>query len=438
MSRGTVFQRHTRKCPRAEDGSYLSHKCHGKWTFHLSAGSARDGTRKQFTKGGFATKADALAALRELVMREDAGLGEAYRMTVGEYLEEWLSGKRSLRETTRRSYRSHIDRYLRPNIGHLKLVDLRPHHVEAMYRSISDAAPERRVTLLRVHATLRSALNLAVKRRLIPWNPSLHVELPRAHAHTITVWTPEQVAVFLSASKTDRLYALYHLVAFTGLRRGEVAGLRWKDLDLDRGLLRVAQQLQLLGGELSFVPPKTRSGLRTVTLDQGTVLVLKQHLRRQQEERLVWAEAYREHDLVFAWEDGAPLTPDHIFRRFQRLAAAAKLPRIRLHDLRHTSASLALAAGVPMKVVSDRLGHSSTTITADLYTHVVPAVARDAAEAIAGIVPKQDQEAIASALLAQSPPPKLRRGASTRKHAGHRGAPPGTRTPDPLIKSQLL
>ena len=448
MKRGSVYQRHTRACPRAPDGSIRPHKCHGPWAFHVEAGRLSNGRRRQISRSGFPTKSAALTALRGVLDREDSGLGEAHRLTVADYLDQWLAGKRALRDTTRRAYETHIKLYLRPHLGSQRLVDLRPHHIDRMYAAILGDAERGELkpsTLRRIHATLRSALNTAVKRRLIPWNPALHVELPQDEAYTITVWTPEQVGHFLDTSAGDRLYALYHLVAFTGLRRGEVAGLRWCDVDLDVGYLRVAQQLILLDDQVRFVPPKTRSGVRTVSLDAATVEVLRAHRDSQQAERDEWADGYRDLDLAFAWEDGSPLTPDHIYRRFQRLTRDAGLPPIRLHDLRHTSASLALAAGVPMKVVSDRLGHSSTTITADLYTHVVPAVAREAADLIAGVVPRRqatDESKIPSAFLAQDPQPKRRHGGWKRKSPGQAGrstgAPPGTRTPNPRIKSPLL
>lgn len=224
---------------------------------------------------------------------------------------------------------------------------------------------------------------------MIPWNPALHVELPSADKPSTGVWTPEQLGAFLDYIAEDRLYAFFHLVALLGLRRGEALGLRWSDVDLDAGVLRVAQQLVETANGLLLKPPKTRRGLRAVPLDAETVTVLRRHHLRQLTEKAAWGKAWHQGDLVFARENGEWLRPEYVSHLFPRLTRDAGLDRIRLHDLRHTSASLALSAGVPMKVVSDRLGHSSTAITADLYTHVSPVLAQDAADRIAAAVPRR-------------------------------------------------
>ena len=443
--RGTVFQRHVRRCPRDADGRIQPHKCHGPWAYAVDVQRGVGGRRRQLTKSGFATKAAAAAALRQVLDRDESGLAEADRMTVRDYLETWLAGKRALRATTQRSYRIHLDRYLLPYLGHLRLIELRPHHLDVMYDEITRTGRLSAASVRRIHATLRSALNTAVKRRLIPWNPALHIELESPKRVPVTVWTSEQVGRYLAVASDDRLHALYHLVAMAGLRRGEVLGLRLADVDLDRSLLHVSQQLIEIDGKPTFAPPKTRSGIRTVPLDPWTVDVIRKHLDRRTAEREAWGEAWNESGLLFTFEDGTPLRPDYIYRHFRRLARAAGLPPIRLHDLRHTSATLALAAGVPMKVVSDRLGHSTTTITADLYTHVTPTVARDAADKIADLVrPHTEAEPVAvepadvSALLAQRPFPRRRTGGWRRKSPGQRRGPPGDRTQNPRIKSPLL
>jgi len=202
------------------------------------------------------------------------------------------------------------------------------------------------------------------------------------------VRSPDELEKFLDVHAGHRLYALFHLIAVAGLRRGEALGLAWDSADLDLRVLRVRQQLLDSPGGPTFGPPKTRSGERAVPLDAATVEVLREH-REQQDKEAEAAKAagvWTPSGLVFTREDGRCLRPDAISHEFQRMIATAELPAIRLHDLRHTSASLALAAGVPMKVVSARLGHSSLTITADLYTHVSPAVAFDAADRIGGLV----------------------------------------------------
>lgn len=385
------MQRHGRRCPRDAAGKLKPHKCRGTWAYALELERFADGHRRQVSKAGFRTRRAAEEALREVLSREDLEIEHTHGLKTGDYLRQWLDSKRSLRPTTRRSYEIHLRLYLIPQLGHVRLADLRPQHLDRLYAALA-IAPDGRVraaaTVRRVHATLRSALNSAVKRRLIAWHPALHVELPVAERSRATVWTPIQVATFLEAHAEHRLYALFHLIAVAGLRRGEGLGLRWEDVDLDRRFIRVQQQLLEAGGRLSFGPPKTGSGVRTVPLDAATVRVLREHQDQQiaEETRAGTLGLWTSTGLVFTHADGRCVHPDWVTRHFQRMAESAGLPRIRVHDLRHTSASLALAAGVPLKVVSARLGHSSLAITADLYTHVIPAVAYEAADQIGSLV----------------------------------------------------
>jgi integrase len=386
MKRGTVSQRHRADCPRAGEGGWLPHRCRGPWEFKVDLRRGPHAARRQVTRGGFATKREAQLALARHLDHERAGIDVANPVTVGEYLNQWLAGKRSLRPSTLKSYREHVELYLRPSLGDLALRDLSADHVDRLLACLAAGTRARQLspsTQRRVYATLRGALNAAVARRLLPFNPALNLELPREHRQGAVVWTPEQVGRFLQQTSKERVHALYHLAIVTGLRRGELTGLRWRDVDLDRGHLRVAQQIVQVGSALHVGPPKTRRGVRTVPLDGVTVAVLRDHRRRQQAERRSWGSAWVDSGLVFTREDGRPLSPEVISRRFKVAARRADVPVIRFHDLRHTSASLALAAGVAIKVVSDRLGHSTSGITADLYTHVTPAVAREAADAIA-------------------------------------------------------
>lgn len=409
MRRGSVFQRHSSKCPRAADGGYESHKCRGPWAYYVLAGRGPGGRRRQITRSGFATKRQAELALKDILGRESAEVAEIHRLTTGQYLEQWLVGKRSLRPTTVQSYASHIRLYLGPHLGHILLADLRPHHLDPMYAELlcDDRDRTRKAaTVRRIHATLRAALNTAVKRRLIPWNPALHIELPTSERVQTHVWTPEQLGTFLDHHLDHRLYALFHLVALTGMRRGEALGLRWSDVDLDKGMVRVVQQLLDTKGGPTFGPPKTRSGVRIVPIDEGTVQILRRHRRQQSVERLSAGQAWVNSGLCFTDPAGAPLRPDYVSKLFARMIRQANVPSIRLHDLRHTSASLALAAGIAMKVVSDRLGHSSMSITADLYTHVVPAVAREAADLLAASITRHRRTArgpMSSENLASAP-----------------------------------
>ncbi|WP_017623456.1 tyrosine-type recombinase/integrase [Nocardiopsis chromatogenes] len=374
-----------------------------------------------------------LPSLEEARRRIGAGTGVREEIpTVAAWLEEWLEGKKKLAEGTRKSYRGHIDHHIAPNIGWVRLDRLQVGHVQAMFEAIEEANEHirtcqasqdpqlqasvrgRRVvgisTKHRIRATLRSALSTAIARPDLPVqvNAASHVSLesaprPRpvvwsadrvAHYEAtgevpspVMVWTPEQTAVFLERAGRDRLYALWHLIAFKGLRRGEAVGLPWSAVRLGDGQIDIRQQVVLLGWETLTSTPKSLAGKRTITLDAETVRVLRAWKRRQAEERLATGEEWIDTGMVFTHHDGSGLHPGKVSETFSRIAAEAGLPPITLHGLRHGAASLSLAAGVDVKVVSSELGHSTTFFTQDTYQTVFPEVAREAAEATAAMVP---------------------------------------------------
>jgi integrase len=253
----------------------------------------------------------------------------------------------------------------------------------------------------------------------------------------VAVWTPAQTGAFLDHARGDRLYPLFHRVVFRGLRRGEAVGLRWTDVDLEGRTVTVTEQSVQLGWQTERSAPKTDSGARTaIALDADTAAVLRAHRDRQQLERKMWGQGWVSTGLVFTREDGSELHPATVTARFHRLVRDADLPPVRLHDLRHGAATLALAGGTHLKVVSEMLGHSSIGITADTYTSVLPEVARAAAETVARLVPRALRRDPAGPISAPSDPRNDAGLPSTRKKAQvKRGAPPGTRTPNPRIKS---
>jgi integrase len=195
-------------------------------------------------------------------------------------------------------------------------------------------------------------------------------------------WSAEQVRAFLANVADDRLAALWRLAATTRMRRGEILGLRWRDLALDGAVLSVAQARVRGTDGLTYGPPKTSASRRRVDLDAATVAALRAHRRRQTDERAI-LPIDRDQDLVFSRADGLPLDPDGVSGTFDRLQLRARLPHIRFHDLRHTMTSLMLANGAPAKVVQERLGHSSVMVTLDTYSHVAPGMQRDATDRLA-------------------------------------------------------
>jgi integrase len=404
VKHGSVSQRHMRTCPRAENGSYAPHRCRGSWQWVLEYGRDSTGRRLQTSKAGFPTKAAAQSDL-QIVVRTLMTDVNVTSLTVGEYLETWLTGKHALKPKTTALYRDMTTNYLVPNLGEVRLLELRAHHLDRMYSNIAlgrRGRPLSASTIRRVHAVLRSALNTAVKRRLIPYSPAEHIELAPENPKRAKPWTAEECQTFLRDIAEDRLANLYHLILVTGMRRGEAIGLRWEDLDLDGACLFVVQQITEVHGRSVVGTPKTKRGTRLVPIDNDTVAILRRHREMQDVERTAWGPAWNDAGLVFTREDGRPLRPEYATRHFQALAERSGLRAIRLHDLRHTNASLALEAGVEMKVVSERLGHSQISITADLYTHVNRGLGRAAAEQIARVL-KPTTETLPSAFLAQSP-----------------------------------
>jgi integrase len=202
----------------------------------------------------------------------------------------------------------------------------------------------------------------------------------------VGVWTAAQTAELLRQVRGHRLYALFHLIALRGLRRGEAAGLRWSDLDLGAGTLTVTGQLQQLGGRMAAGPPKSDAGRRVIALDKTTIAALREHRLRQQAERSAAGARWTQTGYVFTTKTGKPVGPDRMTRLFGKLVASSGLPPVTLHGLRHGAATLALAAGSDLKVVQDQLGHSTVVLTADTYTSVLPETARAAAEHTAALL----------------------------------------------------
>lgn len=220
----------------------------------------------------------------------------------------------------------------------------------------------------------------------VPRNIASKVKPPTVSKTKMRVWGADQLRAFLAQVRADRLYAAWYVACTTGMRRAEVLGLRWADVDLDAERLTVAQTATLVAGKIVFGPPKTEGSGRTMSVDPATIAVLRAHRKRQAEERLTWGSDYGGRDLLFAMENGDPINPETFSDMFGRHARVAGLPPIRVHDVRHSYATAALEAGIPAKVVSERLGHSGIAITLDRYSHVRPKLDEEAAETVANLI----------------------------------------------------
>jgi integrase len=304
--------------------------------------------------------------------------------TVAQYMERWLedSARGDLGHRAYHNYKLQIRRHISPAFGRLKFSKLTAAHIQSLYAAkLRDGLKPSSVRY--IHAVLHRALEQAVRFNLIPFNPASRVDPPKIRQEEIKPLDAEQARRFLHAARGDRFEALYVLSLTTGLRMGEALGLRWSDVDLDAGTLRVNRQVQRMrgGGGLVFSEPKNASR-RTLELPQRAVEALRSHRKRQFEEKLR-ATDYADSGLVFATGKGTPIDAQNIINRFFKpLLKRAELPNIRWHDLRHTYATLLLARGTHPTYVQKSLGHASVQLTLDRYSHWMPSMGRNTAEGI--------------------------------------------------------
>jgi integrase/predicted RNA-binding Zn-ribbon protein involved in translation (DUF1610 family) len=351
--------------------------------------------RRRETKGGYVTRRDAQAAMSKVAVavQEQSHVASS-RLTVRDYLtKEWLPAiEHTIRPTTYTSYVSHVECHILPALGSVQLQKLAPAQINALFAKLTLAGKRNgkgltALSVRHVHAVLHRSLKDAVRWGRLARNPADLADPPRvaAHAQELRTWSAEQLAAFLNSQRDDRLYALWHVLAMTGLRRGEALGLRWQDVDLEAGRLCVRRALIPEGSQVAVHEPKTAHGRRVVALDPQTVNVLRGQAARQLAEQAE-SEGWEDTGLVFTNEGGQALHPWGASRCFRKAVREAMLPDIRLHDLRHTHATLALQAGIHPKVVSERLGHATVAITLDTYSHAIPAMQEEAAVLIAGLV----------------------------------------------------
>ena len=318
--------------------------------------------------------ADALAA------REAGTLTHARGLTVGAFLDLWLEevAKPTVRHWTFKGYEVHVRLHLKPTLGRLPLARIEPAHIQRLLNEkLKAGLSPKSVRFIR--GTLRTALNQAVRWGYIPRNPAAMVDGPRVERYEIQPFSIEEASKFLAAAKGDRLQALYSVALTMGLRQGEALGLRWQDVDLERGTLQVNKQLQRIDSEFRLLEPKTQRSRRTLALPATIVRELRDHRVRQQRERETAPVGPAQPDLVFSRSDGVPLDGTVVTHQFHRLLDRAAIPQRRFHDLRHSCATLLLAQGVSPRVVMEILGHSQIALTMNTYTHVLPELKQDAA-----------------------------------------------------------
>ena len=395
------------------------------------------GKRRQKSQTVRGTKRDAERALREvLTSLEQGSYVKPNRVTIGELLRQWLREYASMNTTdrTQESYTSIVERHLIPGLGKISLIDLQAQNINSYYakkllegRADGKGGLSARSVVYH-HRILSKALDYAVKMGLVVRNVAKVVEPPRVARVTMKTLSPEEVSRFLDVARDTDYYVYFATLLYTGLRRGELLALRWRNLDLGSGKLSVVETAYRLGsGEYRIKEPKTPQSRRTVVLPPSLVALLKVYRFDQELLRIQLGIGLNADDFVFIRPDGSPINPSALTLAFRRIIKKAGLKDIRIHDLRHTHATLMLKAGIHPKVVSERLGHANIGITLDTYSHVLPGLQEAAAEKFDRIFKIDDNEnsdANVSKMLANS------------DDLGSR--PYRVRTCDTLIKSQVL
>jgi integrase len=334
---------------------------------------------------------DAERELTRLVAAaHDGTLVDPSKITVAEYLRQWLGGITDLAPKTLERYRELVERTIIPHLGATALQKLRPAQISDWHGALAKAGgrkgrPLSPSTVRHAHRVLNVALRRAASLELTPRNVVALVRPPKAETAEVEILTLEQIGQVLAALRDDDLYPIAAVALGSGTRRGELLALRWGDIDLESGQMRIERSLEETGKrQLRFKSPKTAHGRRTVSLPAMAIEALREHRRRHLEMRLALGLGGRpEPDaLVFAKPDGSPLPPDWLSGQWRRVVAAKKLPQVTFHALRHTHASTLLASGLDIVRVSRRLGHGSPAITLTVYSHLIRKTDADAADAI--------------------------------------------------------
>jgi integrase len=361
----------------------------GTWFFRVDLPPGPDGRRHQKRVGGFPTERAARKALAQARVDVDSGrLRHVPQKRVDGFVTEWLDAVTPNRKaSTAANYRILMEAYVLPRIGKMRLDRLSPADIQRLYTELRERGGKDGQTLSgtqvrNVHRVLHNALSYAERMGFVVRNPAHPVERPRDDTVERPVYTPDQVRAFLEAVAEDRQRALWVVAVTTGLRRGELAGLRWRDVSIDgeRPTLAVRTTRTLAGRAVVEYDPKSKSSRRVIVLDPYTVDRLRDHRVAMEAEAILREDRLSEY--VFADELGQPYHPRSLTRFLHQAQRRAGLPEITLHDLRHTAATVALLAGVHPKVVTERQGHSSTQITLDRYSHVVESMQEAAAAAI--------------------------------------------------------
>ena len=366
-----------------------------RWEGALTVGYTDNGNPKRVRVYG-KTRAEVAEKLNKLLLEHQRGtLVLPQRLTVAAFVEEWLKFKADqVRETTLAGYKSTLTRHALPRLGSLPLQKVQPLHLQRVYWEMLAEGLSPRMCRL-THTVIHNLFKQARRWELVARNPAEAADPPKGGTFRAQVWRGEEVLRFLAVAQTDRLYALWYLAVTTGMRRGELLGLRWEDVDWSKRSLTALRTLTVAEGKPVVSQPKTAKGRRRLHLSPEGIEVLKAHGKRQEAERAQMRTSglWRDTGYVFTSSVGTAIDPNNLKRGFVTLADTAGVPRIRIHDLRHSYASLAALRGVPAKVLSARLGHATVGFTMEVYQHLYDEQHEAAALSLHDLIRPQKLEA---------------------------------------------
>ncbi|TYP81164.1 tyrosine-type recombinase/integrase [Blastococcus xanthinilyticus] len=416
---------------RASNGESTIYKgADGRWHGYVSVGFTLAGKldRRHVSSK---SRGVVVAKVRELERKRDSGMiTETSTPTVAEWLEHWLTtiAPRRVRQRTLESYESAVRKHLVPGIGRHRLDRLRPEHLDQLYTALLGAGYSP-ATVLRHHRILSRALTVAVQRGHVPRNVAALVDPPaQRQSDLATALDLGEARAVLHAAAGVRNSARWTVALALGLRQSEALALQWKDIDLLTGTLTVRRSIhRVRGGGLIYEEPKTRRSQRTLALPMPLVDELHRHKAAQLGEQMLAGSEWHDEDLVFAQPNGRPVDKKTDHHDWTRLLQAAGVRHVRLHDGRHTAATLLLSENVHPRVVMELLGHSQMRTTMDIYSHVMPALAREAADRMSALLLPGEGGRTATRTATRDDSGRPPNG----ERPGHRGGAEGTRTPDP-------
>ena len=374
---------------RANGEGSVRHRADGRWEGRYTAGRDPE-TGKQIIKNVLAkTQRECKEKLNKAI-EESKGLDvvKAGQYTVGQWMELWFENfaKIKVRPASHQTYKGYIENHIKPNIGAIPLNKLTALDLQKFYKKLLTDGRVDRIeaknqakglsakTVRNINQVISSAMDLAIEQKLIAANPTNACALPKVEHKEMKTLTAEQLASFLREAKETGVYEMYYIELATGLRRGELLGLKWEDIDWAQEIIRVRRQVARVNGKIVEAPLKTRNSYRTVSISADAIEVLKTQKAKTNDE------------YVFPSPTGGPISPDSVLHMLHRVLERAGLPKVRFHDLRHTFATLALQNGVDIKTVSGMLGHYSAGFTLDTYAHVTTAAQREAANTMGNVL----------------------------------------------------